>query len=158
MIYALKRHGKIKVSFLISIIVSTATGLFALLILSIFQGYIDFLGIFLSISIPMTVIPIIVLKFSTLLLRLEDSKSKLEEKNIELLKAQKEVKILNGLLPICANCKKIRDDKGYWNNLESFIQNHSEASFSHGICSDCSDELYGDEDWYKKMKKDQKEK
>ncbi|MCP3887837.1 MAG: PAS domain S-box protein [Desulfobulbaceae bacterium] len=70
----------------------------------------------------------------------------------EIQQALENVKTLKGLLPICAKCKKIRDDKGYWNNLESYIENHSDASFSHGICSECSDTLYGSEDWYIKMK------
>jgi len=79
---------------------------------------------------------------------------KKQEKIIKKLQdALDEVKTLSGLLPICANCKKIRDDKGYWNNLESYIQTHSEASFSHGMCTECSDELYGKEDWYIEMKK-----
>jgi len=52
------------------------------------------------------------------------------------------VKSLSGLLPICANCKKIRDDKGYWSQVESYIQKHSEAKFSHGICPDCMKKLY----------------
>ena len=60
----------------------------------------------------------------------------------ELQKALSDVKILSGLLPICASCKKIRDDKGYWNQLELFIQNHSKAEFSHGICPDCAKKLY----------------
>ncbi len=68
--------------------------------------------------------------------------------------AQQEVNLLSGLLPICSNCKKIRDDKGYWNNLEAYIEKHSDASFSHGICQECSEALYGDEDWYIEMKKD----
>ncbi|MCP3874819.1 MAG: hypothetical protein GY699_16910 [Desulfobacteraceae bacterium] len=59
------------------------------------------------------------------------------------------------MVPICSSCKKIRDDKGYWNNLELFIQEHSEASFTHSICPDCSDKLYGDEDWYTDNKKNQ---
>jgi hypothetical protein len=50
---------------------------------------------------------------------------------------------LSGLIPICASCKKIRDDKGYWNQLETFIQQHSKAEFSHGICPDCMKKLYG---------------
>ena len=60
----------------------------------------------------------------------------------ELQKALSEVKTLRGLLPICCNCKKIRDDNGYWNRIESYIQSHSEAEFSHGICPDCLKELY----------------
>ena len=67
--------------------------------------------------------------------------------------ALEQVKTLNGLLPICAHCKKIRDDKGYWNQLEEYIQRHSHAKFSHGICSECSDKVYGDENWYINMKK-----
>lgn len=67
-----------------------------------------------------------------------------------------EVKKLQGLLPICSVCKKIRDDKGYWNQIEGYIQTHSEAKFSHGMCPDCSDKLYGDQDWYIKMKKNKK--
>ena len=52
------------------------------------------------------------------------------------------VRQLSGLLPICASCKKIRDDKGYWNQIESYIRDHSEAEFSHGICPECSRKLY----------------
>jgi PAS domain S-box-containing protein len=52
------------------------------------------------------------------------------------------VKTLSGLLPICASCKKIRDDKGYWNQIEAYIRDRSEAEFSHGICPDCSEKLY----------------
>ena len=60
----------------------------------------------------------------------------------ELQEALKEVKQLSGMLPICASCKKIRDDKGYWNQIESYIGAHSEAKFSHGICPDCVKKLY----------------
>lgn len=52
------------------------------------------------------------------------------------------VKVLSGLLPICANCKKVRDDKGYWNQIESYITQHSETVVSHGICPDCMAKLY----------------
>jgi len=62
----------------------------------------------------------------------------------KLEKALSEVKRLSGFLPICAKCKKIRDDKGYWNQIEEYISEHSEADFSHGICPECGDELYGD--------------
>lgn len=60
----------------------------------------------------------------------------------ELQKALAEVKTLSGLLPICASCKKIRDDKGYWNQIESYIGARSRATFSHGICPDCLRHLY----------------
>ena len=66
-----------------------------------------------------------------------------------------EIKTLSGIVPICSNCKKIRDDKGLWNFLESYIEKHSEASFSHGMCPECADEFYGKESWYIKMKEKQ---
>jgi PAS domain S-box-containing protein len=67
----------------------------------------------------------------------------------QLQEALREIKTLSGLIPICASCKKIRDDQGYWQQLEAYIQEHSDAQFSHGICPDCArrlyPELYGDE-------------
>jgi DNA-binding response OmpR family regulator len=59
----------------------------------------------------------------------------------QLREALARVKTLSGLLPICAWCKKIRDDKGYWNHVEAYIADHSEADFTHGICPDCADQL-----------------
>ena len=60
----------------------------------------------------------------------------------ELQEALARVKTLSGLLPICASCKKIRDDKGYWNQIETYIEAHSEADFSHSICPECARKLY----------------
>lgn len=60
----------------------------------------------------------------------------------ELQEALAKVKTLSGLLPICAACKKIRDDNGYWNQIEEFIQSHSEAEFTHSFCPDCMQHLY----------------
>ncbi len=57
-------------------------------------------------------------------------------------RAEAEAKVLGGLLPICANCKKIRDDKGYWSQIELYIRDHSQAEFSHGICPECAAKLY----------------
>ena len=76
------------------------------------------------------------------------------EKLIQELKtALNEIKTLKGIVPICSQCKKIRDDNGYWNRLEAYIEKHSDASFSHSMCPDCSDKFYGEEDWYIEMKK-----
>jgi PAS domain S-box-containing protein len=61
---------------------------------------------------------------------------------LELQGALKKVKTLSGLLPICASCKKIRNDKGYWERIEVYIRDHSEADFSHGICPECIERLY----------------
>ena len=60
----------------------------------------------------------------------------------ELREALAQVKTLTGLLPICANCKKIRDDNGYWSSVEKYISSHSEAEFTHGICPECLEKLY----------------
>lgn len=78
-------------------------------------------------------------------LQIEERKKAEDEKEkliVELKKALGEVKTLGGLLPICASCKKIRDDQGYWNQLEHYIQKHSEAEFSHSVCPDCAKMLY----------------
>jgi PAS domain S-box-containing protein len=71
----------------------------------------------------------------------EDAKAELIE---ELQAALEEVNLLSGFLPICASCKKIRDDKGYWNQIESYIRSHSGVEFSHSICPDCAEQLYPD--------------
>ncbi len=66
------------------------------------------------------------------------------EKLIHTLRdALAKIKRLRGMLPICASCKKIRDDKGYWNELEAYISEHSEAEIAHGFCPDCMKKLYG---------------
>jgi PAS domain S-box-containing protein len=71
-----------------------------------------------------------------------------EEEREKLIKelqfALDNVKTLQGLIPICANCKKIRDDTGYWQQVESYIQKHSDAKFTHGICPECAVTLYPD--------------
>jgi PAS domain S-box-containing protein len=73
-------------------------------------------------------------------------RKRIEEEREQLIKklqaALSDVKTLSGLVPICANCKQIRDDKGFWTQVESYIQEHSQARFSHGICPDCMRKLY----------------
>ncbi len=64
------------------------------------------------------------------------------DKTKRLETALEKVKTLSGLLPICASCKKIRDDKGYWNQIETYIDKYSDATFSHGICPECAKRLY----------------
>ncbi len=61
-----------------------------------------------------------------------------------LQKTLEEINVLHGILPICASCKKIRDDKGYWNQIEAYIRDHSDTRFSHSICPDCAKTLYPD--------------
>jgi hypothetical protein len=66
----------------------------------------------------------------------------LRVKQQELKEALDEVKTLSGLLPICSSCKKIRDDHGYWKQIDAYLTSHSDLLFSHGICPDCIKELY----------------
>lgn len=73
--------------------------------------------------------------------RLQSEKEIRNERN-KLKDALEEVKTLSGLLPICASCKKIRDDQGYWNQIESYISQHSELEFSHSVCPECLKKLY----------------
>jgi YesN/AraC family two-component response regulator len=73
--------------------------------------------------------------------RFEDLKE-LRRLNEALHSALGQVKRLSGMLPICSSCKKIRDDKGYWTQIENYIRDHSEAEFSHSLCPDCMEKLY----------------
>jgi hypothetical protein len=75
------------------------------------------------------------------------------KRNVE--EAVAKIKVLSGLIPICSHCKKIRDDKGFWNHLEQYINEHSEATFSHGVCPECAEKLYGK--YYKQIKNLRKE-
>jgi hypothetical protein len=68
--------------------------------------------------------------------------SRLEKTTARLQKALDNIKTLEGLLPMCANCKNIRDDDGYWQQVEVYIRDHSEAKLSHSICPDCATKLY----------------
>ncbi len=63
-----------------------------------------------------------------------------------------EMRVLKGLIPICASCKKIRDDEGYWDQIDEYLRKHSDIEFSHGLCLDCMDRLYGGQNWYRKKK------
>ena len=84
-------------------------------------------------------------------IELKLSKDRLKKMNKELQTALDQIKTLKGLVPICANCKKIRDDDGFWQEVEYYIAARTEADFSHGICPDCMKELYPEV--YDKMKK-----
>lgn len=80
----------------------------------------------------------------SILYAIERIKNMIEREKLrqELEDALDQVKLLSGFLPICCSCKKIRDDKGYWQQIEMYISNHSDVQFSHGICEECSKKLY----------------
>jgi len=71
---------------------------------------------------------------------------------IELRNALARIRTLSGMLPICASCKKIRDDKGYWNQLEAYISEHADVFFSHGLCPDCTMKAYAELKELKELK------
>lgn len=76
----------------------------------------------------------------------ERIRTQLNERERSLRSALSSVRTLKGLLPICANCKKIRDDDGYWHKLENYVSSHTDTQFSHGLCPECEHELYGARD------------
>jgi len=84
--------------------------------------------------------------------RMEDIRQELEEKNQALLNAQTEINSLRDTLPICARCKSIRNDDGYWQQIEIYFQEHSHSDLSHGICPECEETMYGKTEWYQRLK------
>ncbi len=94
-----------------------------------------FLGIALLIAVIGALLAVVVVR---------SRKNRVIQTQLEqLTEAMARIRKLKGLLPICAACKKVRDDQGYWVQVEEFVSKHSDATFSHGICPDCSRELYG---------------
>lgn len=79
---------------------------------------------------------------SPLFSSIKKSEEKQKKLVTELQEAIGRIKTLSGIIPICASCKKIRDDQGYWNQVEAYVRDHSEAEFSHSICPDCAQRLY----------------
>jgi len=100
---------------------------------------------------------LLIILLAIMLLILDMSRQKLRTQYDEkyqiaadLQKALHHVSKLEGLLPMCAWCNRIRDAQGHWDDLETYIEKYSEAHFSHGICEECADKHYGDRSWYKK--------
>jgi hypothetical protein len=142
--YLLDKFGLIYSTFLsvgMSIIVSIGITTTAMSMMGLGQQNWKF-GIAVAILCPL----IIATPAAYFLLRLIDQlnkhKQELQESYQKLEIALKEVKELSGLLPICAACKKIRDDTGYWHQIEAYIRDHSEANFTHSICPGCMKKLY----------------
>lgn len=110
--------------------------------LMVFQGYIDLLGIAICIGAPILIFPIPAKLFFSMFLKLQKTEEELRAKNLSLENALREVKTLSGLLPICCCCKKIRDDNGYWNEVEQYFNDHSDLQLTHGFCPECVERLY----------------
>lgn len=86
--------------------------------------------------------------------KLEEVRKELQEKNSELQQALDEIDTLRDTLPICAHCKSIRDDEGYWQQIEIYLKQHSGTELTHGLCPGCEEELYGNSEWYQKLQRD----
>jgi len=119
---------------------------------SLTQRFADvFLTCIISTSVIFFILNLILSSYDRDRRELDRSNHLLEEKmndlsriNEELEDALDRVETLSGLLPICSSCKKVRDDQGYWNQIEIYIRKHSRASFTHGICPECAKRLYPD--------------
>ena len=79
----------------------------------------------------------------TALARLVMTELELKRLSINLAEAVASVRTLTGLLPICSWCRKVRDDQGYWEQVEMYVQKHSDATFTHGLCPDCARNHFG---------------
>ena len=105
-----------------------------------------------DLSLPATFLPywhaVMRLAFFLIVIWLLDGRQRAEREREKLIEELQEalasVKTLRGLLPICSSCKKVRDDRGYWNQIESFVRERSEAAFSHSICPECEKKLYSE--------------
>jgi DNA-binding response OmpR family regulator len=67
------------------------------------------------------------------------------------VKTHVEINVLKGIIPVCSNCKKIRNDEGYWRNIEEYLSEHTDSMISHGMCLDCAEKYYGKEKWFHKL-------
>ncbi len=113
----------------------------------------------MAIVCPAIIAPTVIYFYSRLSEELYSSHQALEKLNGELQAALDEIQELSGLLPICSVCKKIRDDKGYWNQIEQYIAKHARVKFTHSICPECAASLYPDiYDDYLKKKADSRHK
>ena len=88
----------------------------------------------------------------TLVIIIGGTVGKISDLNKVLQKANEEIMELRGIIPICSNCKDIRNDDGFWTKVETYFEDHTSSHFTHSLCKKCEEQLYGDQDWYKKEK------
>ena len=138
------RLGLIPSTIIFTVLAVIVSVLLAIFLLDLFEIEIIFRNIISAFIVPSLVAPPIILYYGKLLLEIAKTEEALRTRTTELENALADVKQLSGLLPICASCKDIRDDKGYWNAIERYISTHSDATFTHGLCPDCAKRLYPD--------------
>ena len=139
-----KRFGPAKATVLFTVIIVSFCVSVTYFAVSYFDPPIQLYQLIMGVFFPVTIFFFPAIYFFNVLQRLDSTEKKLKQKNTDLEKALKEVKVLEGIFPICSSCKAIRDDDGNWNQIESYLEKKSGASFSHGLCPDCYEKLYPD--------------
>lgn len=154
MVYSIveKKRGVLSLVILTTLIVILFAVLITYIIINMTGKGSFALGASIASTASILITPPISLYCFLLVRKVQQSRIALQAVNEELEKASSEVRILSGLLSICAKCKKIRDKKGYWKHIEAYIEENSEVLFSHGLCEHCVEELYGDKRWFQKNK------
>ncbi|MDA3839232.1 MAG: hypothetical protein PF574_09665 [Candidatus Delongbacteria bacterium] len=137
-----KKHGKIKASAILTFVIIFVTLSVTYPFIYINEGTVCLYQMMLPTVMPIALFFIPAIFFFDILIRLDTAEKDLQIKNTELEKSLDEIKILEGLFPICSSCKSIRDDEGEWNQIERYIEKKSDATFSHSLCPDCFTKLY----------------
>ena len=145
----MRKNIIIRIGLIPSTVIFTFIAIIVSVLITIVLFYVSdieiiFRYVILGAIVPLFVAPPIIIYYGKLLVKIVNAEERLRERAAKLEKALIEIKQLSGLLPICASCKKIRDDKGYWNQIEAYISQHSEAQFSHSVCPECFQKLYPD--------------
>lgn len=145
----MRKNIIIRIGLIPSTVIFTFIAIIVSVLITIVLFYVSdieiiFRYVILGAIVPLFVAPPIIIYYGKLLVKIVNAEERLRERAAKLEKALIEIKQLSGLLPICASCKKIRDDKGYWNQIEAYISQHSEAQFSHSVCPECAEKLYPD--------------
>lgn len=113
---------------------------------TLLSSYTHWILYILSFSLTLTIICITILNYrkelKLLIENLSHQRKELEQKNIELNKALDEIRTLRGILPLCSYCKKIREDEGYWEQVDVYIHKNTDANISHSICPDCMEKYF----------------
>ncbi|MBU0674518.1 MAG: HAMP domain-containing protein [Proteobacteria bacterium] len=153
-INALQSRAEISITLLIILLIIYIIGMFTLLIKMVIQPLLTLSSHVEHVRAgeQYTITPLasndeigqLSKEFKRLIDTIRLAKEKLKQEVIEHKQALEKVKLLSGFLPICTSCKKIRDDRGYWNQIETYIRDNSEAEFTHGYCPDCADKIYAD--------------
>ncbi len=136
--------GLIPSTIIFSVVAVVVSVLLAIFLLDLFEIELIFRNVIAAFIIPSLVAPPIILYYGKLLTAIARTESVLRDRTAELEQALADVKQLSGLIPICAHCKDIRDDDGYWNEIERYISRRSEVTFTHGICPDCARKYFPD--------------